>query len=99
MATAGGLTSGIDLALHIVERYYGQEVAQAPLTSWSMAASFGRARNSIKSSPLSPPSSAPRRGIGLANRRTNCPSGAELLGSFKLRVMRRNRLRSPANFP
>ncbi|MGB7556724.1 MAG: DJ-1/PfpI family protein [Candidatus Korobacteraceae bacterium] len=28
VATAGGLTSGIDLALHIVERYYGREVAQ-----------------------------------------------------------------------
>ncbi len=28
VATAGGLTSGIDLALHVVERYYGQEVAQ-----------------------------------------------------------------------
>lgn len=28
IATAGGLTSGIDLALHIVERYYGQDVAQ-----------------------------------------------------------------------
>jgi len=28
VATAGGLTSGIDLALHIVERYYGQDVAQ-----------------------------------------------------------------------
>ena len=28
VATAGGLTSGIDLALHIVERYYGPEVAQ-----------------------------------------------------------------------
>jgi transcriptional regulator GlxA family with amidase domain len=28
VATAGGLTSGIDLALHIVERYYGQEAAQ-----------------------------------------------------------------------
>ena len=27
-ATAGGLTSGIDLALHIVQRYYGQAVAQ-----------------------------------------------------------------------
>jgi len=25
--TAGGLTSGIDLALHIVEKYYGREVA------------------------------------------------------------------------
>jgi transcriptional regulator GlxA family with amidase domain len=29
IATAGGLTSGIDLALHIVERYYGREIAQA----------------------------------------------------------------------
>jgi transcriptional regulator GlxA family with amidase domain len=28
IATAGGLTSGIDLALHIVERYYGRETAQ-----------------------------------------------------------------------
>jgi len=27
IATAGGLTSGIDLALHIVARYYGDEVA------------------------------------------------------------------------
>jgi transcriptional regulator GlxA family with amidase domain len=29
IATAGGLTSGIDLSLHIVERYYGREVAQS----------------------------------------------------------------------
>lgn len=29
VATAGGLSSGIDLALHIVERYYGREIAQA----------------------------------------------------------------------
>jgi len=28
IATAGGLTAGIDLALHVVERYYGQDVAQ-----------------------------------------------------------------------
>jgi transcriptional regulator GlxA family with amidase domain len=28
IATAGGLTSGIDLALHVVERYYGRETAQ-----------------------------------------------------------------------
>jgi transcriptional regulator GlxA family with amidase domain len=28
IATAGGLTSGIDLALHIVERYFGAQVAQ-----------------------------------------------------------------------
>ena len=29
IATAGGLTSGIDLALHIVSRYYGVETAEA----------------------------------------------------------------------
>lgn len=29
VATAGGLTSGIDLALRVVERYHGREVAQA----------------------------------------------------------------------
>jgi transcriptional regulator GlxA family with amidase domain len=29
LATAGGLTSGIDLALRVVERYYGKEVAGA----------------------------------------------------------------------
>jgi transcriptional regulator GlxA family with amidase domain len=28
IATAGGLTSGIDLALHVVERYYGRDVAE-----------------------------------------------------------------------
>lgn len=29
IATAGGLSSGIDLALHVVERYYGRGIAQA----------------------------------------------------------------------
>jgi transcriptional regulator GlxA family with amidase domain len=29
VATAGGLTSGVDLALHIVARYYGTELAEA----------------------------------------------------------------------
>lgn len=29
ISTAGGLTSGIDLALHVVERYFGRAVAQA----------------------------------------------------------------------
>ena len=29
IATAGGLTSGIDLALHVVSRYYGNDVAAA----------------------------------------------------------------------
>ena len=28
LATAGGLSSGVDLALHVVERYYGREIAQ-----------------------------------------------------------------------
>jgi transcriptional regulator GlxA family with amidase domain len=29
VATAGGLTSGIDLALHVVERYYGHAIARS----------------------------------------------------------------------
>jgi transcriptional regulator GlxA family with amidase domain len=29
VSTAGGLSSGIDLALHVVERYYGREIAQS----------------------------------------------------------------------
>ncbi len=32
VATAGGLTSGIDLALRVVERYYGRDVARATAT-------------------------------------------------------------------
>jgi transcriptional regulator GlxA family with amidase domain len=32
ISTAGGLTSGIDLALHVVERYFGREVAEATAT-------------------------------------------------------------------
>jgi transcriptional regulator GlxA family with amidase domain len=32
IATAGGLTSGIDLALRVVERYYGRDTAQATAT-------------------------------------------------------------------
>lgn len=34
IATAGGLSSGIDLALHVVERYFGRDVAKA--TAWHM---------------------------------------------------------------
>ncbi len=33
VATAGGLTSGIDLALHVVERYFGQDVAEQTILS------------------------------------------------------------------
>ena len=32
ISTAGGLTSGIDLALRVVDRYFGREVAQATAT-------------------------------------------------------------------
>ena len=32
ISTAGGLSSGIDLALRVVDRYYGREVAQATAT-------------------------------------------------------------------
>lgn len=32
ISTAGGLTSGIDAALHVVERYFGREVAQQTAT-------------------------------------------------------------------
>jgi transcriptional regulator GlxA family with amidase domain len=32
ISTAGGLSSGIDLALHVVERYFGREVAQSTAT-------------------------------------------------------------------
>jgi transcriptional regulator GlxA family with amidase domain len=28
ISTAGGLTSGIDLALRVVERYYGRKIAE-----------------------------------------------------------------------
>jgi hypothetical protein len=28
-ASSGGLSAGIDLALHVVERYFGREVAQS----------------------------------------------------------------------
>lgn len=33
VSTAGGLTSGIDLALHVVERYYGRDIAESTATS------------------------------------------------------------------
>ncbi len=32
VSTAGGLTSGIDLALHVVERYFGRSVAETTAT-------------------------------------------------------------------
>ncbi|HET7708365.1 MAG TPA: hypothetical protein VFK50_02385 [Sphingomicrobium sp.] len=32
IATAGGLTSGFDMALHVVSRYFADEAAQATAT-------------------------------------------------------------------
>jgi len=44
IATAGGVTSGIDLALHVVERYYGREVAES-------AADFTEYRSQLWKNP------------------------------------------------
>jgi transcriptional regulator GlxA family with amidase domain len=44
IATAAGVTSGIDLALHVVERYYGREVAES-------AADFTEYRSELWKSP------------------------------------------------
>src|SRR5437667_11070525 len=47
LATAGGISSGIDLALHVVERYYGREVAQTTADNMEY---HGMGRNTIDSS-------------------------------------------------
>jgi putative intracellular protease/amidase/YHS domain-containing protein len=64
LATAGGLSSGIDLALRVVERYYGRDVATA--TAYAMEyqgqgwqnpdsnAVYAQARISSDSHPLCP---------------------------------------------
>jgi transcriptional regulator GlxA family with amidase domain len=62
LATSGGLTSGIDLALHVVERYYGHEAAVRTADNmeyqgrgWMDAASnavYAKARKSTKEHPL-----------------------------------------------
>ena len=41
LATAGGLSSGIDLALRVVERYFGREVAQKTAYNWNIRAKAG----------------------------------------------------------
>jgi transcriptional regulator GlxA family with amidase domain len=46
--TAGGLTSGIDLALHILERYFGRETAQMT-ADYMEYQSEGWKRNSVAS--------------------------------------------------
>ena len=43
IATAGGLTSGIDLALHVVARYFGVEVAAATATYMEYSSDAWRA--------------------------------------------------------
>ena len=64
IATAGGLSSGIDLALHVVERYYGREAARK--TAYAMEyqgqgwlnpdsnAVYAEARVSTDAQPLCP---------------------------------------------
>ena len=42
IATSGGLTSGIDLALHIVSRYFGEEAAAATATYMEHASNAWR---------------------------------------------------------
>jgi len=42
-ATAGGLTSGIDMTLHVVKRCFGDEVAARPLVTWNTTAPPGAA--------------------------------------------------------
>lgn len=43
IATAGGLTSGVDLALHVVARYFGTEVAAATATFMEYSSDAWRA--------------------------------------------------------
>jgi transcriptional regulator GlxA family with amidase domain len=64
LATAGGLSSGIDLALRVVERYYGRDVAEQTAyqmeyqgQGWKNANSnelYARARASTDEHPLCP---------------------------------------------
>jgi len=64
LASAGGLTSGIDLALHVVERYFGREVATSTAyqleyqgLGWKNAASnavYAKAMVSTDAHPLCP---------------------------------------------
>jgi transcriptional regulator GlxA family with amidase domain len=64
LATSGGLSSGIDLALRVVERYYGREVAKATAyqmeyqgQGWMNADSnseYGKVRVSTAEHPLCP---------------------------------------------
>src|SRR3979411_232522 len=65
LATAGGLSSGIDLALRVVERYYGREVAEKTAyqmeyqgQGWMIPDSnqiYAEARTSTAENPLCSP--------------------------------------------
>ena len=59
IVTAGGLSSGIDAALHVVEMYYGREVAQAAAdymeyqgTGWKTNAGAGQPQRVLPTIPL-----------------------------------------------
>lgn len=64
IATSGGLTSGVDLAMRVVERYYGREVAQRTAqrleyqgTGWmypNSNAEFARRRTGTTERPICP---------------------------------------------
>jgi transcriptional regulator GlxA family with amidase domain len=64
VASAGGLSSGIDLALHVVERYYGRDVAEKTAYAmeyqgqgWKNADSndvYARTKESTDAHPLCP---------------------------------------------
>ncbi|MRR56657.1 MAG: YHS domain-containing protein [Deltaproteobacteria bacterium] len=64
ISTAGGLTSGIDLALHVVDRYFGRQIAEQTATAleyqgrgWKNAnanVAFARKPVSTEAHPLCP---------------------------------------------
>jgi transcriptional regulator GlxA family with amidase domain len=41
VASSGGLSCGIDLALRVVERYYGHDVARQTASTWNIRAKVG----------------------------------------------------------
>ena len=58
LATAGGLSSGIDLALRVVERYYGREVAQKTAYNMEYQGQGWMDRNSNRTYASTPVSTA-----------------------------------------
>lgn len=45
VATAGGLPSGVDLALHVVERYFGRAIATSVRMTWGTRSKAGPTRS------------------------------------------------------